>query len=145
MKTSEFRQAIRNLGFNFDETDEYILVHGIMRVLKKTQRTNVFGHGMYGFRNIKLSKLAIEYTETPIEEREEEKKYCFELYDGFDKTILNKFLKLDLSDGLFYFNDDHKNMGRFKGEFTQSEIDNFPPEIKGAIECWFFKKVEIGE
>ena len=145
MKTSELRQAIRNLGFDFKETDEYILIGGIFRVFKKIKRINFLEDGVYGYQRMQLLKLAIEYTETPIEEREEEKKYYFQLYEGFERPICKRFLKLDVSSGLFYFCDGHENRGRFKGELTQKEIDDFPPEIKGAIECGFFKKVEIGE
>ena len=145
MKTSEFRQAIRNLGFGFKETDEDILIFGVITVFKKIQRIDIFAYRIDGYEITKLLKLAIEYTETPIEEREEEKKYYFELYDGIDNNFPDRFLGLDGSDGMFYFDNEHKSFKCFKGEFTQTEIDDFPPEIKGAIECGFFKKVDVGE
>ena len=92
MKTSEFRQAIINLGFDFKETDEYILIDGFIGVFKKAQRINFLTYVMYGYEKTKLLKLAIEYTETPIEEREEEKKYYFKFCDKLGKQDKKRYL-----------------------------------------------------
>ena len=94
MKTSEFKKKIEAFGF------------------KVTERSNVFDiHDGYGVRyasinrmyseslslntgRLYLIKLCLEYAETPIEEREEEKKYTVVLPDpknGYDvKYMLTK-------------------------------------------------------
>ena len=138
MKTSELKRVLsEDLVENFSENEDVIF--GVYWAVKKREQRLL----VFGVIPLNVLKSLGDYVNTPIEEREEEKKYYFEVYDGIDNKILNKFLKLDESDGLFYFHAEHEHIGSLKGEFTQKEIDNFPPEIKGAIECGFFKKVDV--
>ena len=83
-------------------------------------------------------KAIIEYVETPIEKREEVKKYYFELCDGIDKNEDDRYLTVDVHDGVFF-------LYKYKRIFTENEINSFPKEIKGAIECGFLKKVEVDQ
>lgn len=143
MKTSELKRILsEDLVETFSENEDVIF--GVYWTVKKReQRLRVFG-----VIPLNVLKALGEYVNTPIEEREEreeEKKYYFKFYDGIDNTISDRFLKLDESDKVFYFSDSYRNKFYIKGLFTEKEIENFPPEIKGAIECGFLKKVEVSE
>ena len=138
MKTSELKRILsEDLVENFAENND--VIYGMYwTVNKREQRLIVFG----GVPLNVLNALG-EYVDTPINEREEEKKYCFKLYGGIDNTVSDRFLKLDESDKVFYFSDSYRNVGYIKGLFTEKEIEKFPSEIKGAIECGFLVKVEV--
>ena len=43
----------------------------------------------------------------------------------------------------YYFSMLDTNTEIYQKIFTQSEIDNFPAEIKGAIACGFLRKVRV--
>ena len=69
-----------------------------------------------------------------------EKKYYIRIsidkYHILTKETLNNF---------FFFWSNYNSWGHFQAEFTQEDIDNFPPEIKGAIDCGFLEQVEVEE
>jgi len=140
MKTSELKRILsEDLVENFDENND--VIYGMYwTVTKREERLIVFGVVPMNV----LNALG-EYVNTPINDREEEKKYCFKFYDGIDNTISDRFLKLDESDKVFYFSDSYRNVGYIKGLFTEKEIENFPSEIKGAIECGFLLKEKVDE
>lgn len=122
MKTKELIRLLSDYAEIFDQNSGVIMgMH--WTVYKKIQKLCIFGPTPRI-----VSQWLAEYTATPISEREEEKKYYIHLSD----SVLNY-------DGYIGFNP----ICRAVQKYTQSEIDNFPPEIKGAIECGFLKKVEV--
>ena len=96
MKTSEFKKMVEELGFKVvEETPNGISVRTIHNELIKAIVSKVLEDTlMLNTTSIKLMKLCIEYAETPIEEREDEKKYTVVLPDpknGYDvKYMLTK-------------------------------------------------------
>lgn len=96
MKTSEFKKRAKELGFKVvDETPNGISVRTIHSELIKAIVSRVLKDTlMLDTASIELMKLCIEYAETPISEREEEKKYRVVLPDpknGYDvKYMLTK-------------------------------------------------------
>lgn len=84
MKTSEFKKRVMelNLGVEVIETSNSITVRAMYSELIKAIVSAVSEDTlMLNTTNIKLMKLCIKYAETPIEEREEEKKYTVVLPD----------------------------------------------------------------
>ena len=96
MKTSEFKKTVKELGFRVVEGNpDGISVRTIHSELIKAIVSKVLEDTlMLNTTSIKLMKLCIEYAETPIEEREEEKKYTVVLPDpeftGSARMILSR-------------------------------------------------------
>ena len=92
MKTSEFIKRVEGLGYQTYACEFWITVTDRFG-LKGTVFTKGFEIAL-STTDLKLIKICVEYTETPIEEREEEKKYRVVLPDpknGYDvKYMLTK-------------------------------------------------------
>ena len=139
MKTSELKKIVEDNGYTFIKNEFGIEVRSVRKELMLSMNTNdtiYVGEGFcFETKKIKdVMKALIEYSETPIEERKDEKKYYFKCFLRARFTL--KLLKTDEN---FFLNE------TVHSYFTQSEIDNFPPEIKDAIGCGFLKKVEVEE
>ena len=79
-----------------------------------------------------FEQLLIEKLERESLEREDEKAYCIKISDDV--------LKFVNTNGIYVgFN----YIALATSTVTQTQIDNFPAEIKGAIECGFLRKVEV--
>ena len=96
MKTSEFKKMVKELGFKVvDETPNGISVRTIHNELVKAIVSRVLKDTLLlNTTSIKLMKLCIEYAETPIEEREEEKKYRVRIPDSPERTPVYALCKL---------------------------------------------------
>jgi hypothetical protein len=136
MKTSELRKWAEDNGFKKEMLEESIKSFDLLNGLHELQKR----------MGIQLIRKVLDYIETPISEREDEKKYYIELGERLDKHDDKRYLNLDHDDGIFFLHDeigDIDDSGNYYAIFTQQEIDNFPKEIKGAIECGFLRKVEV--
>jgi hypothetical protein len=144
MKTSELKRIVEENGYEFQKTNQSIFIRlndfKIMG-LDLHDHTVVLYEGVSLRTNqIKRNMVAlIQYSNTPISEREDEKKYCLEIAIH---TGVAKFVNKNKETGGFSILTIQEDE-RYKTLFTQSEIDNFPSEIKGAIECGFLRKVEV--
>lgn len=76
-----------------------------------------------------LFHILAEYAATPIEEREEEKKYQFR-FPGLGKGY--NYLNISEHLGEVILNNSDEGY-TYKTSFTQSEIDDFPDDIKRLI------------
>ena len=130
MKTNEFIKAVEELGFTtlvkeysirVDNYDGSILIY-VRKDLPLVLET-IWSMGVPE----ELFDLAVEYAKTPIDEREEPKKYHLRHkyltgYGGYN------FLKIDK-----YYNDyllsTNNNSTNYQTEFTQEEIENLPFEV----------------
>lgn len=146
MKTSELKQIVEEHGYTFQKTDQFIFISfyglGKMQLDLQDHSITVDKNTILVTQSIKKIMVAlIEYSLTPLNEREDEKKYRI----VFDKTIstMNDCLTLRVTENTYYFSTFDYNDEFFQRIFTESEIDNFPAEIKGAIECGFLRKVEV--
>jgi hypothetical protein len=140
MKTSELIRWAEDNGFTKENLEEIKESFELVDNLEKLHKNN----------GIQLIRKVLDYIETPLNEREDEKKYTIETCNDVLKS--NKYLTLRVDKttnqpilpnkfyfSLFNFDEDY----HYQRIFTQSEIDNFPSEIKGAIECGFLRKVEV--
>lgn len=86
----------------------------------------------------KVAKALFEYYLTPLEEREEEKKYRFQLSDYFDSSdFMGMYLNLNTETSEYTFNDSTDGVNSYKTHFTQKEIDDMPFDTN------FFIKEEV--
>ena len=133
MKTSELKKWLIKNDFIFDEYETSIIINGLLKIYKETQTLKIYEESWQEGLGLELLNKAIEYTNTPLNEREDEKKYLV-------KTSIPT-----MSDFVIYLNSEENEFILFpiSQKFTQQEIDNFPAEIKGAIECGFLRKAEV--
>jgi hypothetical protein len=87
-------------------------------------------------KEIKKLKDQVEDLHKIVKKMSDNKKYYIH------QTINNGYLNFVTLDKIYIIFDSKKADG-FQTQFTQQEIDNFPAEIKGAIECGFLRKVEV--
>lgn len=135
MKTKEFIKWLEDNKIPFKEYDSVIEVVDIARLLKYDIGIKLFDITLLHLSQIKTLEKIIEYAQTPLEEREEEKKYMLKfpkefnilgLYVIKNNSIENYFTKA------FDFED-------YKYAFTQKEIDAMPFDTN------FFIKVEVND
>lgn len=148
MKTSELKKIVEENRYEFQKKENriHISYFGIERMILdlRDESITVDNDVKLGTPRIKKIMVAlIEYSLTPISEREDEKKYLLKVNE-FNKRIIGldyigqiKTTIKSTLEGNQKFIFDNKDI------FTQQEIDNFPQEIRGAIECGFLRKVEV--
>ena len=147
MKTSEFVKKLQDLGlrvekegdifkvfpkYNNYDNEDYWFVIGDIGYSSSFIQTNKFR--VFRKEHINVLNIAIEYIDTPLEEREEEKRYLL-------KVVLNSYY----GRGLYvYWNHALKqyfiapiNMEYYQNIFTQKEIDAMPFDTN------FFIKEEV--
>lgn len=163
MKTKEFIKAVEKLGFRIEyyknpfsnvKSSDYdlITIYHKDRILVKVWTNCRYaistisdGHSCFinGYDVDELYKVCFEYANTPVEDREEEKKYYLKhryLQSSF--TNLNNFLsysasddKLALSNGI--------NFPKYKTHFTLKEIEEI--EEKFDTDLKDFELIEVEE
>ena len=141
MKTSELKRIVEENGYDFEKTNKFIYISGILLEVVKLDLQDQSITLRSGFKldtqsTKKIMVALIEYSLTLLNEREDEKKYYIH------QPVSNKFLNF-VTLNKMYIISDSKNVEGFQIQFTQQEIDNFPAELKGAIECGFLRKVEV--
>ena len=134
MKTSEFiekldehRDEILNIENIFSDDELYL-------TSIKTNQFNITFY--YDEEPNEIIDIIAEYLNTPVEEREEEKKFYLKQI-GIENN--HSFLNYD-SSICEYLTYDKKEFGTYKTQFTQSEIDNLPeyythPAVWEQVEC----------
>ena len=90
-------------------------------------------------RDFNMVKAGVKFAETPIEEREDEKKR--HLKHLWLSGINGDFLNLDLEDGYMYL-DDKKNRDYKKTTFTQKEIDKIKEKYNTDLSDFEEKEVK---
>ena len=134
MKTSEFREYLEE-NWKFEETEDYFKVRNLVIINKKNNRVEFLTCVYLDVTNtINFVNKIIEYASTPLEEREEEKKYRLRLPRAFCETYeYVNFRKIN-KDYLFVGMYGNSN---YQTEFTQKEIDAMPFDTN------FFIKEEV--
>lgn len=132
MKTKKFIKEVEAMGFVIDEYEGSICVktvrHSTLAFITK-DKTFAFSNGYDSFCSLgetkkqQLFNLLTEYASTPIEEREEEKKYRYYLKDttGLNLNHGNLLYKQKGFNN-FMFDIDNFNHDEVKCEFTHKEL-----------------------
>ena len=142
MKTNEFIEEARDLGLFVEENKNQNMIW-----IKTPYEDNYVGEvktdeiGCRIFDESKrfpgISKLIYEYGMTPIEEREQEKKYRYRL-----RGVKEGSGYLNYSTD--YLNYHFTNLLEVSGvttKFTDSEVKNFPDDIKNIL--MLCEKIEV--
>lgn len=146
MKTSELRKIVEENEYKLEKTEHFIYISyfGLEKM-----RLDLQNHSISLEKNTKLGTYCIkkimaaliEYSLTPLSEREDEKRYRILIDDTISQ--FNDCLTLKVNKNTYYFSVSNTNSEEHQRIFTEQEIQSFPAEIKGAIECGFLKKVEV--
>lgn len=143
MKTSELKKIVEENGYRIDiRLSNDIYIYDTVGILFNTYRVNSIQMPSYRVATTKealfVLKALCDYCITPLDEREEEKKYILVFPKGYrkEKVYLGK-----VEDIGSYNNGDYLNITRLDGFykviFTQKEIDEMPFDTK------FFEKVLV--
>ena len=132
MKTSELKKIVEDNGYRFESKEDYLFIlekfGGAFVCISKTD------YELHIKKECpkEFVKSIIEYAYTPLEEREEEKKYY--LKSKLKDRDLNELFVVNggtLHDNERYLSPTVRN------QFTQKEIDEMPFDTN------FFQKVEV--
>ena len=134
MKTSELKKIAEENGCNFMNSDNYYKIDGGAYIFAKVNKGN--SEFLILHKLPKVIALAIlDYAYTPLEEREEEKKYYLKFPKGYAGIPMYVRLNFGGYDRTYSSNDYHCTSSQT--QFTQKEIDEMPFDTK------FFEKVEV--
>ena len=142
MKTSELKEWLDTHGYEdlYVEGNGYIEYFSNLYNNFRVYTTN--GELRFSSNLDERTKAVLcEYALTPLNEREDEKKYRIIVDNTFFQEI--EYLTLISNRKKYYFSAFKNNEELYQRIFTQQEIDNLPSELKGAIECGFLRKVEV--
>lgn len=150
MRTKEFIKRVEELGFKYYEDSEDIEIQEKIKgytvsVINKRQMYSLSsGNSLYvehpeKYITKELFDLISEYVKTPIEEREEEKKFYLRYkWINADYNYLNYNYRLDV-----YGLDRILSFNWIKGKFTLEEIDEIKEKYDTKLED--FEIVEVEE
>lgn len=137
MKTKEFIKKINELGYDVKETEHSMIVRKEYTNLAVIDKENIYGFKYFYHNDKDLFKLCVDYTSTPIEEREEEKKYYLRKFN-------KKFYEYEYLNYNKYYNhwvlgDDIED-AQYKTKFTWKEIEDIKKKFDTEL-CEFVKEV----
>ena len=151
MKYKEFRKYLKGTDFNVVENDVLIEVLprvykdglGSVKIAKNTHGKIILPFVVEDPEQLELIKKAIELAETPLAEREEEKKYYLrhrfinysdaEKYFNYFEYFGENFIKLD----------DRREGPHYKTKFTEAEIEGLKEKFDTDLRD--FKMIEAEE
>lgn len=137
MKTSEFIKKINELGYNVKETEHSMIVRKEYTHLAVIDKENIYGFKYFYHNDKDLFKLCVDYTSTPIEEREEEKRYY--LFKFNKKFYENEYLNYNKYYKHWGLGDDIED-AQYKTKFTWNEIEKIKKKYNTEL-CEFVKEV----
>ena len=139
MKTKEFMAKVRSLEFGIIQEGHQLVVRTpgcsiVARVNRPSQQTEIVTFTFGSADRRELLNIISEYTGTPPEEREEEKRYYLRLITKLNFYGHQKYLRKLTADGEFYIAGPEESEAS-QSIFTESEIAKM--DITG------FQKVEV--
>ena len=142
MKTKEFIEEARDLGLFVEENKNQNMIW-IKTPYEDSHvgevKTNKIGCRIFdeSKRFPGISKLIYEYGMTPLEEREEEKKYRYRLRGVKEGSGYLNYS----TDYLTYHFTNLLEVSGVTTKFTDSEVKNFPDDIKNIL--MLCEKIEV--
>lgn len=151
MKTKEFIKRVEELGFEVFNEDGYLVVkdeYGYnLAYVNKTTLTQMSTDymewdGVYDEDKTKLFDLIVEYAKTPVNEREEEKKFYLKHRWFKPSPIYKNYLNYWIGNDEYWL--DYKNESKeIQTQFTLKEIDEIKEKFN--TDLGDFKKTEVKE
>ena len=158
MKTKEFIEKVKELGFDVEvkSIDDFIKIEHKIVIRNKenkcvvsalwTERVYEFDNRWEYFTKLaeetkkELFDLLVKYSSTPIEGREEEKKYYLKhkfLTNGIRDCYLNYKINYDN-----WILSDSKKQENYKTQFTEQEIEAIKEKINTSLDDFEIIEVE---
>lgn len=137
MKTNEFIKKLNELGYNVKETEHNMIVRKEYTHLAVIDKENIYGFKYFYHNDKDLFKLCVDYTSTPIEEREEEKRYYLRKFNK--KFYEGEYLNRDINYNRWLLGDNIENVN-YKTKFTWKEIEKIKKKYNTEL-CEFVKEV----
>lgn len=145
MKTKEFIKKIEKMGYDIEIAYDTIRVTydgGILARIDKVKPYTLDTKATFEVKHVKeLFDLCVEYARTPIEEREEEKKYYLRMSDGF-YIVCDEYLNFNKSAKHYVLHSKHQN-DSYKTQFTQKEIDEIKEKFNTDLSE--FEQIPVDE
>lgn len=148
MKTKEFIKKVKELGFEIISMGDHLDItfnEYIIAGIYINQMYVMAFHPNEGmlFKNLdKLFDLLVEYAKTPLNEREEEKKFYLRHRWFNSKPIYKNYLNYWIGTNEYWL--DYKNeTAEVKTQFTEKEIENIKNYNNTDLKD--FKKIEVKE
>lgn len=148
MKTKEFIKKVKELGFEIISMSDHLDItfnEYIIAGIYINQMYVMAFHPNEGmlFKNLdKLFDLLVEYAKTPLNEREEEKKFYLRHRWFNSKPIYKNYLNYWIGTNEYWL--DYKNeTAEVKTQFTEKEIENIKNYNNTDLKD--FKKIEVKE
>lgn len=148
MKTKEFIKKVKELGFEIISMGDHLDItfnEYIIAGIYINQMYVMAFHPNEGmlFKNLdKLFDLLVEYAKTPLNEREEEKKFYLRHRQFNSKPIYKNYLNYWIGTNEYWL--DYKNeTAEVKTQFTEKEIENIKNYNNTDLKD--FKKIEVKE
>ena len=140
MKTKEFMAKVRSLEFGIIQEGHQLVIRTpgcsvVARVNIFSQQTEIFYFTFGSADRRELLKIISEYTGTPPEEREEEKKYQFKLS-----------LPIGIESGIYGWLNQNTDTGEFKlsSRENTAEMKTIFTELEASqMDITGFQKVEV--
>ena len=151
MRTKEFIKRVEELGFKCDKNEEvYFIIdyegtnygavcHTTPNQISNTEREWDL---LDKYTQEKLFAFIVEYAKTPIEEREEPKKYYLKHKWIGTPVVYNHYLNKNLDKNLYTL-DDNVETSNMKTSFTLLEIDDIKDKYDTNLSD--FKMIEVEE
>lgn len=131
MKRSELIDNLENEDYSVYSRENYLeVVHNnsndLSLMISEEEMFVIISYGKSCNVDEYIFEICCRYSATPLEEREERKKYRLKL-PNTQKTDYESYLNYNLKDKT-YFIGDATNIERFKTEFTAEETGNLPEQ-----------------
>ena len=148
MKTKEFIKRVKELGYDIEISEENVFIKRDGFIIVRISRISMYIMRIYTCFKVKHTKelfdLCTEYARTPIEEREEEKKYYLQKMRSFyDADYNEKLAFLNVFNDKYFVLNNSKQGNCYKSQFTQKEIDKIKEEQHTDLSE--FKQIPVEE
>ena len=158
MKTKEFIEKVEELGFDVEvkSIDDFIKIEHKIVIRNKenkcvvsalwTEKNYEFDNRWESFTKLteetkkQLFDLLVEYSTTPIKEREEEKKYYLK-HKFIQNEVYSFHLNYKMKDKFYTINNDIENY-EYKTKFTKQEIEELKEKFNTSLDDFEIIEVE---
>ena len=138
MKTKEFIKKVEELGFAVNTVENYyVILNKILvcaEICRTSNRVNLFHECL---EKNDLLKICVEYAQTPLTEREKEKRYYLRKFNK--KFYEGEYLNHNINYKHWGLGDNVEN-AQYKTKFTWKEIEDIKKRFDTEL-CEFVKEV----
>ena len=136
MKTKELKKIIEECGFDFEYLGEEIFIKNNISCFGLVNTKNNTAYIEKGLPQT-IAKALLDYAYTPLEEREEVKKYHLRFPKGYNSWYNYLAKEINKDNGEYDCSGKCIDNEKYKNIFTQEEIDAMPFDTN------FFIKEEV--